>query len=70
MNIKMATNAQLSTTESKKQIKQISRTGTESYMWRSFGGLSAGRRKDKNGGQGEIQGIGEEIKKYKLVGSE
>ena len=51
MNINMLTNSQLSTTESKKQIKQISRTGTESYMWRSFGGLSAGRRKGKNGGK-------------------
>ena len=30
MNIKMATNSQLSTTESKKQTKQTTRTGTES----------------------------------------
>ena len=30
MNIKMATNSQLLTTESKKQTKQIIRTGTES----------------------------------------
>ena len=30
MNIKMATNLQLSTTESKKQTKQTAGTGTES----------------------------------------
>ena len=37
MNIKMATNAQLSTTESKKQTKQTSRTETITDMeiiWR------------------------------------
>ena len=48
MNIKRATtHLQLSTTESKKQTKQTSRTGTESQIWRSFGGLSAerGRRR-------------------------
>ena len=47
MNSKMATNVQSSTTESKKQTKQTSRTGTESQIWRSFGGLSAerGRRR-------------------------
>ena len=38
----MATNSQLSTTESKKQTKQTSRIVTESQKWRSFGGLSAG----------------------------
>ena len=44
MNIKKATNSLLSTTESKKQkrTKQNTRTGTESEIWRSFGGLSAG----------------------------
>ena len=51
MNIKMATNLQLSTTESKKQTKQTSRTGTESQIWRSFGGLSVGKGKGKNGGK-------------------
>ena len=47
MNIKMTTNAQLSTTESKKQkqTKQTTRTGTESQKWRSHAGLSAGRGK-------------------------
>ena len=30
MNIKMATSSQLSTTESKKQTKEATRTGTES----------------------------------------
>ena len=63
MNIKMATNSQLSTTESKKQIKQTSQTRTESQIWRSFGGLSAGRRKGGN----ERKGGG--IKKYKLEGT-
>ena len=51
MNIKMAINSQLSTIESKKQIKQTSRTDTASQIWRSFDGLSAGRRKGKNGGK-------------------
>ena len=55
MNIKMATNSQLSTTESKKQTKQTSRTGTESQVWRLFGGLSTGK------GDG---GKGAGIKKY------
>ena len=46
MNSKMATNSQLSTTETKKQkqkqTKQTIRTGTESQKWRSHGTLSAG----------------------------
>ena len=50
MNIKMATNSQLSTTESKKQTKQTMRTGTESEIWRSFGGLSVERGKEEIGG--------------------
>ena len=63
MNIRMATNSQLSTTKPTKQTKQTSRTGTESQTWRSFGGLSAGR------GKGENEGKGAGIKKYKLVGT-
>ena len=63
MNIQMAINSQLSTIESKEQSKQTSRTVTESQIWRSFAGLSAGRRK------GENERKGAEIKKYKLVGS-
>ena len=47
----MATNSQLSTTESKKQTKQTSRIVTESQKWRSFGGLSAGRGKGEDGGK-------------------
>ena len=39
MNIKKATNLQLSTTESKKN-KQTTITGTETQVWKSFGGLS------------------------------
>ena len=61
MNIKMAINSQLSTIESKKQTKQISRTGIESQIWRSLGGLSARREKGENGGKDAW------IKKYKLV---
>ena len=34
MNIKMTTNSQLSTTESKKQTKQTTGTKTELYIWR------------------------------------
>ena len=63
MNINMATNSQLSTTESKSKLKQTSRTGTERQIWRSFGGLSAGKGKGENGGKGAA------IKKYKLVGT-
>ena len=62
-NIKMTTNSQLSTTESKKQklkqTKQTNRTGTESQIWRSFGGLLVGRVK------GENEGKGAGIKKHK-----
>ena len=47
MNSKMAINSQLSTTESKIQTKQTSRTKTESQIWRLFVGLSAGRKKGK-----------------------
>ena len=51
MNVKMTTNSQLSTIESKKQkqIKQTTRTGTESYIWSSLGGLSPGREEGENG---------------------
>ena len=55
MNIKMATNSQLSTTESEKQTKQTSRRETESQIWRSFGGLSAWRGKWENGEK--VQGL-------------
>ena len=64
MNIKMAIHSQLSTFESKKQTKQISRAETGSQIWRSFGGLLVGREKGEDGGKGEG------IKKYKLVGTE
>ena len=57
MNSKMTTNSQLSTTEpekkqKQKQTKQTTRTGGESQKWRSQGGLSAGKGKEKNGGKG------------------
>ena len=47
----MAINSQLTTTESKKQTKQTSRTGTESQKWRSHGGLSAGKGREGWGGR-------------------
>ena len=50
MNNKMAINSQLSTTEfKKKKTKQTTRSGTESQIWRSFGGLSVVRGKGDNG---------------------
>ena len=55
MNNKIITNSQLSTTEPKKiqtKTKQTTRTGTESQKWRSHGRLSAGRRREENGGKG------------------
>ena len=54
MNSKMATNAQLSTTEpkKKKQTKQTTRTGTDSEKWRSHGGFSEGREQEEHGGKG------------------
>ena len=59
MNSKMTRNSQVSTMDPKKkknkQTKQITRTGTESQKWRSYGGLSVGRcggRMRKN-----VQGI-------------
>ena len=66
MNCKMTTNSQLSTTEPKKQkqkqkqTKQMTRTGTDSQKWRSHGGLSVGRIREK------IQGITSIIGKYKI----
>ena len=54
----MTTNSQLSTTEPEKQkqnpktTKQTTRTGTESQKWRSHGGLSLKRGREKNGGKG------------------
>ena len=62
MNIKMATNSQLSTTESikkkpktKQKTKQTTRTGTESQKWRSNGGLSAGRVRGRR--REKVQGL-------------
>ena len=45
----MATNLQLSTTESKKkQTMQTTRTGTESYIWRSFWKIAS---RERDGGR-------------------
>ena len=54
MNVRKATNSQLSTTESKKQkqTKQTTRTGTELQKWRSHGGLSVRRGRRENGEKG------------------
>ena len=62
MNIKMTINSQLSTIESKKQTKET-RTGTESYIRRSFRRLSVVRGKEENG----EKGVG--TKKHKLRGT-
>ena len=54
MNSKMTTNSQLSTTtykQKQKQTKQTTRIGAESQVWRSFGGLSAGREEGEKGGK-------------------
>ena len=52
MDIKMAINSQLSMIESEKQTKSTIRTGTESQLWKSFGGLWAGKGNGENGGKG------------------
>ena len=69
MNIKKATNSQLSTTESKNQTKETTRMGTESQAGRSFGGISAGKGKGENGIKEILKEWGKfvGIKKYKLV---
>ena len=36
----------------KTKTKQTTRTGTELHKWRSYGGLSVGRRGGKWGGKG------------------
>ena len=66
MNIKMVTNSQLSTTESKKQTKQTTRTGTDSQKWRSHGGLSAGRGRGEVGEK--VQGIRSINGRYEIGG--
>ena len=48
MNNKMGINTYLSTIESKKQTKQT-RTETESWIWRAFSWLPAGRGVWENG---------------------
>ena len=57
VNIKMATNSQLSTPnlKKKKKPKQTTVTGAESLKRRSFGGLSSGRGKREKGEK--VQGI-------------
>ena len=38
-------------TESKKQTKQTTRTGTEPQKWRSNGGFSTGKWEEERGGE-------------------
>ena len=73
MNIKRATNPQLPTTESenkkkkrKEKIKQTTRTGTESQIRRSSGGLSAGRGKGDM--EEKVQGLRSIIGRYRTDG--
>ena len=70
MNSEMATNSQLSTTEPKKkqnqkQIKQNTKTGTESQKWRSHGGLSVGEGQEERIGE-KVQGIKSINGRYKI----
>ena len=69
MNSKMTTNAQLSTTEPKKEMKtktkQTTRTGTESDKWTSHGGFSVGRGRGKMG-RGKVQGRRSIIGRHKV----
>ena len=62
----MTTNSQLSTTDPKKQkqTKQTTRTGTESQKWRSHGGLSVGRQRERIGEK--VQGISSINGRYKI----
>ena len=64
MNIKKAKNSQLSTTESKKQSKQTTRTGTDSYRERSFGDYQLGGGRGRMGGK--VQALRSKIGRYKL----
>ena len=69
MNVKMATNSQLLTTEpknkqTKKNPRQTTRTGTESQKWRSHGGLSVGRV--RGGMEEKVQGIRSLNGRYKI----
>ena len=53
MNSKLTTNSQLSRTEPKKtKTEETTRTGTESQEWRSHGGISTGKGREKMGGKG------------------
>ena len=64
MNIKMATNSQLSTTKSKIQTKQTTRTGKGPQIWRSFCRLSAGWGKEEM--REKVQGLRSIIGQYKI----
>ena len=66
MNIKMTTNSQLSTTESKKQkqTKQTTRTGTDSQKWRLHGGFQWGGGRGRTGEK--VQGMRSINGRYKI----
>ena len=64
MNIKMTTNSyQQLNLEKQIQIKQTTRTGTESQKWELHGGLSVGRGRGRMGGN--VQGIRNIIGRHK-----
>ena len=62
----MTTNSQLSTMEpeKQKQSKQTTRTGTESQKWRSHGGLSVGRGRERRGEK--VQGVRSTNGRYEI----
>ena len=54
----MTTNSQLSTTKPEKNPKQITKTGMESYKWRSQGRLS----EERGRGETRDKGTGKQYK--------
>ena len=50
----------------KRQTKQTTRAGRESQLWRSFGGLPAGKGKVEDGGK--VQRLRNIIGRYKIDG--
>ena len=67
MNSEMTTNLKLLTTtlkQKQKQTKQTTRTETESQKWRSHGGLSVGRGRERKGET--VQGIRNIHGRYKI----
>ena len=63
MSIKMAANSQLSKSESKKQKQTEQTKGTESQIWRLFGGLSVGKETEEY--EGKVQKLRSITGRYK-----